>query len=71
MEWVILKTNGRLYRIPKAPYEPISQTCERGWTIAKNSKEAVETDGVDKQKKKEWIRQSFEACYLKQGMVYE
>jgi hypothetical protein len=54
MEYVILKTNGRLYRIPKAPYEPISQTCERGWTIAKSSKEASETESMDKQKKKDW-----------------
>ena len=65
MEQVILKTNGRLYRIPKAAFEPISQTCERGWTIAELSKDASE------QKKKEWVQESFEKCYLKQGMRYD
>lgn len=68
---MILKTNGRLYRIPKAAFEPISQTCERGWTIAEQSKEAEASACTDAQKQKEWIQQSFESCYVKQGIRYE
>ena len=71
MERVILKTQGRLYRIPKAPFEPASQTCERGWTIAELSKGAEEGDARDAQKQKKWVRQSFETCYVKQGMQYD
>jgi hypothetical protein len=33
MEFIVLKSGGHLYRIPRVPFEPLSQTCERGWYL--------------------------------------
>jgi hypothetical protein len=61
MDVVVLKSKGRLYRIPKAPFEPMAQTCERGWTIATGAEKPVV----------EQIHASFMECYQKQGLVYD
>jgi hypothetical protein len=64
-----MKSGGRLYRIPKAPFEPMAQVCERGDTIIKLAKN--EPDSVMEIKKNEWIHASFINCYEKQGMRYD
>jgi hypothetical protein len=63
MDVVVLKSKGRLYRIPKAPFEPMAQTCERGWGIA--ATETREKPVVEQ------IHASFMECYQKQGLVYD
>lgn len=65
MDVVVLKSKGRLYRIPKAPFEPMAQTCERGWTIAAGAVGATEKPVVEQ------IHASFMECYQKQGIQYD
>lgn len=35
--YCILKTNGKIYRIPKAPFETNEQVMDRCWYISKQS----------------------------------
>lgn len=67
MEYALLKTGGRIYRIPKAPFETMAQVCERGNTVIQQTKGVAECDNA---KKKEWLHASFIAFYEKQGVKY-
>lgn len=68
MDIAILKTGGRIYRIPKAPFETMAQVCERGNTVIQQTKEVAKCDNA---KKKEWLHASFIAFYEKQGVRYD
>lgn len=66
---IALKTNGRIYRVPRMPYEPFAQAYDRGWYIVEK------TNGMDKttpsaEKLHQIVNESFEWLHGKQGMSY-
>lgn len=67
MEVALMKSNGRIYRIPKAPFEPMAQVCQRGSSIIQQTVRETECSEM---KKKEWIHASFLTMYQQQGLRY-
>lgn len=68
METAVLKSGGRLYRIPKAPFETMAQVCERGHTIIQQTQKETVCDAT---KKQAWLHASYMTFYEKQGVKYD
>jgi hypothetical protein len=67
---VLIKSKGRMYRIPRSLFEPTAQVYERGWYLVEQTK-ASSLKQMTPEKINQWINQSFEWMHSKQGMGYE
>lgn len=66
---VLIKSNGRLYRIPRMPHEPMAQVYERGWFIVEQTSHLAK-DQITIEKQNQVQNDSFEWVHTKQGLKY-
>jgi len=57
MSYCVLKTNGRMIRLLKAPFETDEQAMDRAWWIA--NRKAVGSDGNDIAESLKWVYQKY------------
>jgi hypothetical protein len=67
MEVAMLKSSRRIYRIPKAPFEPLNQTMDRGGYLVS---QLEKTETLTPEEQERHVANSFQWLYEKQGMVY-
>lgn len=66
---VLIKTMGRIYRIPKIMHESTAQVFERGWYIVDQTT-SLTAEQITVEKQNQLINDSFEWIHTKQGMKY-
>lgn len=66
----MLKTSGKIYRIPHTPHESLAQVYERGWYIVENTR-AVKISDMTPELYNMMVNASFEWIHKKQGMSYD
>jgi hypothetical protein len=69
MDTVVIKSGGKLYRIPRPPFEPLAHTCERGWFLVEELKREREQEPMASPEVR--LQASFQWLYEKQGMTYQ
>jgi hypothetical protein len=66
---VLIKTGGRIYRIPRTLHESTAQAFERGWFIVEQTQNMT-FEHVTPEKENQILNNSFEWIHTKQGLKY-